>query len=215
MSTRGDSEPADSDEDDVTIWAGRLRPWPEPPPSEQSAGSVPPDDSTVRSSRRDSAPPDDTVPRRDPAPPDDTAPRRDSGSDEEAPDLDEATALRGRKIPAAEAAAPDATALRSRRRTTPGRDPGAPLTAPTAAGRPARVPEAGASEIYRPRPPEPAVVHRAAPPPRPLQEAVDVAGAEERRSRSRRRRAGITVATGAVVVVAAGIAAVWFALLPA
>lgn len=170
------------DEDDVTIWAGRLRAWPAPDPDAVLDAPVEDlDDATALRSRRALAPPD-------PAP------------------LPEPSAL------------PEATALGARRAVRAAQ-PVTPDPAPASDGRRvARVPDAAAREIYRPRSVQPEIAQRSAPPPRERQHPVGTdpdtlaAAAAARARRARRRWVAIALVGAALIVLVVAAAALVLAL---
>jgi hypothetical protein len=202
------------DEDDVTIWAGRLRAWPAPdapssvgaPAEGDAAGAA----HAVPVSDPDAELEDATaLVRREPA-----GPRRRGGPARGRPDPvpDRDPGL----PPAAPHPVPD------REQTTPVADRRPPAPAPTRppaareAGpdgrRAARVPDAGSREIYRPRSTAPAIVERRPAEPRSAQHPADPgAAASADGSRHRRRRTWSIVTVGAVLVVVA--AAIWVLVL--
>jgi hypothetical protein len=183
MSERGDRPEDDADE--VTVWAGRLRAWPEPDAAEPESdtvlsgprrrGDMEPADETVLGSR---AAADDTV----------------LGSRNPAPAPEDATRLR----PAAEA-----TRLRSSSRNDPPTDAEQPQGGVAPAAEPgrraARIPAALDREVYGRRPAEPARITRTPPTRRAPQDPVADAGVTGVRGRARRRR---ILVTGVIVAVA-------------
>ncbi|MFG6446317.1 hypothetical protein ACFXQA_13730 [Microbacterium sp. P07] len=196
-----------SDDDDVTIWAGRLRASPTPPAS--SGGPAVIDDATLLSPRHGGEAPDDATalasrPRAD-ALTDETALasrlRADAPTDE--------TALTRRTSRATPVVAPEPAVIRTRgsvKRPAPIETAGA--------GRDARVLTPGGREIFRPRAIEPDVVVRAVPRPQAPQEPVVSEAVSARGGRRRRRRFAVGVAVSAVLVVAAAVAIVWLVVLP-
>ncbi|QEW02070.1 hypothetical protein [Microbacterium lushaniae] len=168
----------DSDEDDVTLWAGRLRSWP--------ALDTDFDDATALAAR-------------------DGGPRRRAEAAAPHPEEPEAgSTVVARRETRRRATRPpeDATALSPRRDTVAPHQPSLPE-----GRRAARVPDGHAREIYRPRTMEPEIVERRAPAPRAPQHPV-AAGAAGTRDRRRRRRWAGWAAAGAVLVVLAASAVV-------
>lgn len=198
-------------DDDVTIWAGRLRAWPNPPRDEQEVPS-PVDDETRVARRRAAQEPTVLLPRATPA-----AASAVAASDEP---LDEATVPGRRRLAASEGEPDDDTAPGARARPADIPPTRVRRSAVRAAQglpeeRTARVPSAEEREIYRPRAVESEVVTRAAPARREPQATVDVAAATASRARRARRRAAVAIAAGAAAGVLAIAAIVWAIVVPA
>jgi hypothetical protein len=199
---------AGDDADDVTLWAGRLRPWPAadaPAPAIVPADPATPDEGTRLVRRRRSGSgsesAEDPRPKTEPVapPPDDPAP--------DAAVSDEAAASEG----PVEETVLRRTQLRATTSPPTTRRAARPATA-RAAEPDAYVPDPAAREVYRPRAAEPVVVERRAPePPRALA-PEDPPPAPARASR---RLPVVLLVAGIAVIVAGGIVgALVLALLP-
>lgn len=208
---------SDRDDDDVTIWAGRLRAWPNPPHEEQQhPAPSPDDDETVLARRRAAREPTVLVPRASPAGPVEPA------APASAEPLDEATVPGRRRLAASDGERDDDTAPGTRARARPVEVPPTRVRQSAVraarglpAERTARVPSVEDREIYRPRAVESEVVTRTAPARREPQVSVDVVAAAASRARRARRRAVVAIAAGAAAGALAIAAIVWAIVVPA
>lgn len=204
----------DADADDVTIWAGRLRAWPNAPHEGQQDAPPPVDDETVLARRRAAEEPTVLARRASPAAPVEPGPAAEA--------VDDVTVPGRRRLAASDDEPDDDTAPGSRERARPAVVPAARVRQSevrAAQGLPeerkARVPSSDDREIYRPRPVESEVVTRAAPTRREPQASVDVAAASASRARRDRRRALAAIVVGALAAGLAIVAVVWAIVVPA
>lgn len=202
------------DPDDVTLWAGRLRPWPARTPEDtQPDAAADVDDDTAVSPRGGSA--DEarrasllsaTAPVEEPA--DETVPTRRRSPSSPDPELDdhtEHTVVREARGNDPEPLAADTAAGSRRPRARP--SAAAAAEEPEGAVREARVPSIADREIYRPRPDTAIRVPRSVPTARPSV-APDAAEADPRASRGRRTPVFLVLAAVALLVAGAAVALV-------